>query len=148
MAAGRHFFLSAVAGRVTPPGPEEATSVDTFVTAVLKRATDELQAIETRIGMALVTTYVAVAVTMTVLILALVTASPTTSKHGSLALTTAGSTTMESLCGGTRTEVKVHLDPGTLGDLFTEVKLDSCGTPPKVVTLRLAKRDIAGFAVK
>jgi hypothetical protein len=115
---------------------------------VFNRARTERERIETRLSWALRVTMVAVVFTIVTLVLAFLTAASSETKHGTVALTKVGLQTVSDLCGGTPTTIKGSLDPATLSDAVTKVTVDagSCGTARKVVTLRLNKGTIAGFA--
>jgi hypothetical protein len=141
-------FLFAVAGRTPAQAEASAANANAFVEAVFNRARAERERIELRLSWALRVTMVAVVFTIVTLVLAFLTAASSETKHGTVALTKVGVQTVRDLCHATPATINGSLDPATLSDAVTKVKVDagSCGTARRAVTLQLNKGTIAGFA--
>lgn len=140
------FFISAVAGKAELPSAAAAGDADAFVHAVLERVRSERAAVERRLGFALVTTYIAVAITLAALALALAAPPPGHMVGGRLVLTKPGRATVGAICGGRPVAIAARTDPGALGGEFAHVELEGCGGKGKTVDTRLAENDIAAFA--
>jgi hypothetical protein len=140
-------FISAVAGRSELPQSATAADAEAFVVAALERARTESAEIEKRLGRALLSTYAAVAATLLALGFALATSAPVGDQGGRLVLTKAGSATVGAICGGSPEVVAARMNPDDLGADFAEVTLERCGGKGERRETRLAKGDIAGFAM-
>jgi len=139
-------FIQAVAapGRARPTGqPDDATA---FVKEVFELVDRERETIETWLRRAFISTFVALALTFASVVIALAVPRPSSEVHGRLSLTGEGRSAIDTLCRRSPDVVAGSVDPATLGDAFTVLRLDAgtCGSRPYEV--RLARGSIAAFA--
>lgn len=137
-------YIRAVAVPVEQPPSRQTSDSAAFLQEVLERVNREQKTIEKWLKWAFWSTLVALALTFTSVVIALVVPKPSSEVHGRLSLTSEGRSAIDVLCGRSPDTVAGSVDPATLGNAFTVLQLDAgtCGRPSKVW---LARGSIAAF---
>ncbi len=138
-------FIQAVAVPVERPSGQTSDPA-TFVKNVLEWVNCEQKTIENWLRRAFWSTLVALALTFTSVVIALAVPRPSSEVHGRLSLTSAGRSAIAALCGRSPDTVAGSVDPATLGNAFTVLRLDAGMCGRQAYKVWLPRGSIAAFA--
>jgi MFS family permease len=140
-------YIRAVASPVPPLETAAQPTADAFVEAVLSNARSEREAIDSRQDTANKVSLLAMGLTASTLVFALLAPMPAEEKEAKLVLSPAGAGAITALCQGTPTVVAGNLDVSSLKTDFVVLKsaANVCGRDR--VELRLPKKEIVALSM-
>ena len=122
IAAG--LFIYAITASVEPPITGDQPDVNTFVHAALENVGNERKAVIDRQNSAYLVTAIAMVMTVA-LVISLLEAQPESAAvAGTLSLTGAGTTAVQSVCPSATAKVHGTFDPAKLGSTFVAITVD------------------------